>query len=193
MSIQHRLKIQRYGYGNYKMPEPYMLTDSGLYPMRATRSHRAVGIEILNLMQEPPVRDKYYSGFSKIVRDYSWELDQVSNKRALTSLSYSKIIQKLSYFMVNPQMYGNEFNNFAIPWISGILFSMRYYTMHRMSLRGEVPRINFSTALSAGFYKFPKPMGNAATLELAAKIFDIVYKDALDDVLKNGMKVRWWR
>ena len=184
MSIQTRLLKQRYSTMNLRTPTKTDLIDNGLPSIRFKSTTAAKLSSIKDILLFPPSRDKYFSSYITLVRDFYAEVEitraEGKQPRVESELYNQQLVRKLAYYIKNPQYFGSSFEHYAITWMFNLQMSMRSYIMRQRIARGELPPIwnkcNF--AQTKGHYKPPMPMNNPAMLLIGNLFWDLCVDDA---------------
>lgn len=178
MGIQERLKKARYGELGYRMPVPKEINKQIPRPHNQLIAHHTgytkTVDKIFYALYNPTPKDRYYKTSHKIILyDYK-ALPEAKRKRAWTYTVHNRLLRPLLYFHANPQYYGNNFEHFAVPWITATVFAMRATIMKDLYDQGKIPGINFYCQQSNGYYPFYKPMLNKTTINIANEIHNIL-------------------
>ena len=172
MSIQQRLLKARYSQYNLHMPSK---KDLLLAVPNISRRHRENLVSLclkdfMNVFIEPPKKDKHYKTYRTTIDDYLI-LSTRKNQAEMTHYAIKLFI----YYLRNSEEYYGNYENFCIPFVSHFLFTMRKYKMRHMMYNGEIPMLyDLVCPQSNGYYPFPKPMGNMATVSMGNRLWNIL-------------------
>ena len=193
MSIQSRLLINRYSTMNLRTPTPEELDEEGLHIYRSRPLSKKRQSEFRHIMEFPAKRDKYYSGYSTLIRDFFDEVDKTVAKRgstrAVIHLYKNHLVRKLAYYIKNPQYYGNSFDHYGITWVFNLMMAMRSFIMRQRIERGELPPIwnKHNFAQTKGHYESVKPMNNPAMRAVAYELYEFVIDDTMKYLKRSGV------
>ena len=176
MTIQERLKRQRYGDRTVFMPNnneiKHIPTNRNL---RTRLKKDKVYSRILDIFANPPKRDKYYQGYMKVINDYLSYVPDASKNKSVTYLVEHILLKKLIYFIENKHRYEHNFQIYSQSWLYGALCSMRKYIMYHLMKENKIPILyDITSPSSGGYYSLPKPMNNPAMIELGDKLYTIL-------------------
>ena len=177
MSIQTRLRKQRYGHNQVLLPAISEIKYETPLKKRIRMAAKDDADNLLWHMQNPPQRDKYFLTYIYTVNKYREYLHKTSPKAAKQTLGYIvnwDMASTLLYMLDNPNRFG-EFKDFKHAWVFNILCSMREFTLKQRYLHGEILSHRSTPMWSHGHEPFPKPMGVVAGGYLADILFDIIY------------------
>ena len=176
MGIQERLKRQRYGEHCIFMP-----TNDDIKHLKVNRNMRYslkkknTNSLVLNSFINPPKKDKYFSGYYKLINDYA-RYQSNSDGKSLTYIVETILISKLAYFLENSKIYNNNFNQYSQSWLFGAMCSMRKYVMYKKMKAGEIPILyDLNNPASNGYYPIPKPMNNPAMIALGEHLYELLH------------------
>lgn len=170
MGIQERLKRARYGENGYITPKNYQIKEKFGIP-------HPQWLKNLNLQEieddiwdalANPYKDKYYrTNHKQIIDDFK---DLPNYRKKLRYMIHNYLIRQLAYFILHPQQYNNNFENFAINWVVSSMFFMR-----TRILKNKYPNIRGIWEPSYnGLYPLYKPMLPKTTLLIAHRLHTIL-------------------
>ena len=177
MTIQQRLSKQRYGPMNIKSPTKEDLDD---YNMRTTRLRKPVPEvfdSILFHMTNPPIRDRNYLHYIYTVNQFREDLFMATKQsrwQIQAQITDIHMAGKLLYMNNHPSRF-HGFHNFKYTWLFDTLCAMRTYSIGQAYRRGEIQTTNSHEQWSAGFIRWPKPMGERAGSALADILYEVVF------------------
>jgi len=116
-------------------------------------------------------KDKYHDLHYKLIDDYSGESFNISGYKAIIR---NKVLHLLAYFIKYPQQYNHSFERFHRGWIYSILFSMRHHVFRHYHTCDP-----YTYWARRKLYRFPVCLSQDNTLDLATKLYDLMYDRAL--------------
>ena len=177
MSIQTRLREQRYGSNQVLLPHISEIKEETPLKYRIRMSTKDDADNLLFHMTNPPRRDKHFLTYIYTVEKYRKYLNMATKRSANQSLGYIvnwDMASSLLYMLERPARFG-EFKDFKHAWVFNILCAMREFTLKQRYLNGEILSHRSTTMWSNGHEPFPKPMGMVAGGYLADMLYDIIY------------------
>jgi hypothetical protein len=172
MSIQDRLKEQRYGELYFQVPNRYelnnqILSRSTMYKLRKENFY----LSVYNIYMKNG-QGRYKEGYNQLINDYA---DIYTYKSKSWTFIVNLMYRRYLYFLDNKQYYNNSFLSYATIWYTSSLFQMRKAILANMIRNKEIPAIrDLNSPNTNGWYSLVKPMENKYTINRALQVFDLI-------------------
>ena len=178
MSIQTRLRQQRYGTSQYQVPTRDEMKDFPITRKEKYALNRDnIYLKIYEIYSSP-AKGRYREPYDKLLRDYCELYDSKSKSfRFIVHL----MVRRLKYFIANKQYYNHSFIDYSVIWYVASLFQMRKAKMKRMAMAGEIPyQYNYNAPCTNGYYPLVKPMQVKHTVYRATLVYNLLYDYIVD-------------
>ena len=177
MSIQTRLKKQRYGPMTIIVPTKADLLDDGIMIEHIRRPDPDLMDLVMQQFYNPPIRDRHFTTYIYTVNKYHDSIvtaAKVIRDKSMAVLLNRHLVGKLIYYYLHPNQCGGIFEQYAYAWIHNALCAMRQATLKQQYKHGLIGSWNSVKPWTNGHEPFVKPMGNRAMLALAERLHDVL-------------------